>query len=88
MLKTLLQVGDKIRIRKDINGKTRYNMKTFNHSNFYVENRMATPGRLVTIESVTEYGYHIIEEDFFTYTDEMFELDIIDYLYEEYMNNK
>ena len=83
---TLLQVGDKVRIRKDISDQNYYKMKTYDYSNCYLEGKMAKPGELVTIASINR-GYRLIEEDFFTYTDEMFDTELIDYLYEEYLED-
>ena len=87
MKQTLLQVGDKIRIREDIRESIYYGMKTYNYSNCYLYGKMAKPGSLVTIRDIGKYGYRLIEEDFFTYTDEMFDPELIEFLYEEYLEN-
>lgn len=87
MKQTLLQVGDKVRIRKDIRESVYYEMKTYNYSNCYLYDKMAKPGNLVTIGDIGRYGYRLIEEDFFTYTDEMFDPELIEFLYEEYLEN-
>ena len=87
MKQTLLQVGDKVRIREDINDYKHYGMKTYNYSNCYLSGKMINPGKLVTIKEIGKYGYRLIEEDFFTYTDEMFEPELIEFLYEEYLEN-
>ena len=86
MKKTLLQVGDKVRIREDIRENVYYKMKTYDYSNCYIYGKMAEPGSLVTIQ-LSNTGYRLVEEDFFTYTDEMFDTELIDYLYEEYLEN-
>ena len=86
MKQTLLQVGDKVRIREDIRESVYYEMKTYNYSNCYLHGKMAKPGSLVTIKQ-NNAGYRLVEEDFFTYTDEMFDLELIEFLYEEYLEN-
>lgn len=86
MKQTLLQVGDKVRIREDIKEDVYYSMKTYNYNNCYIYGKMAEPGKLVTIKQ-SNAGYRLEEEDFFTYTDEMFDTELIDYLYEEYLEN-
>ncbi len=86
MKQTLLQVGDKVRIREDIRENVYYSMKTYNYNNCYIYGKMAEPGSLVTIIK-SSAGYRIKEEGFFTYTDEMFDTELIDYLYEEYLKN-
>ena len=86
MKQTLLQVGDKVRIREDIKENVYYSMKTYNYNNCYIYGKMAEPGSLVTIIK-SSAGYRIEEEGFFTYTDEMFDTELIDYLYEEYLEN-
>ena len=86
MKQTLLQVGDKVRIREDIKENVYYKMKTYNYNNCYIYGKMAEPGSLVTIQ-LCNTGYRLVEEDFFTYTDEMFDTELIDYLYEEYLEN-
>ena len=46
------------------------------------------PGQMVTIKRI-RYGKYVLEEEgIFNYTDEMFEPDVIEFLYEEYLNNK
>ena len=86
MKQTLLQVGDKVRIREDIRESIYYEMKTYNYSNCYLYGKMAKPGSLVTIKQNTA-GYRLVEEDFFTYTDEMFDSELIEFLHEEYLEN-
>ena len=87
MKQTLLQVGDKVRIREDIKDGAYYKMKTYNYNNCYIYGKMVNPGELVTVKYTGEYGYHLVEEDFFTYTDEMFDSELIEFLYEEYLEN-
>lgn len=87
MKQTLLQVGDKVRIREDIRENVHYEMKTYNYNNCYLYGKMINPGKLVTIKDIGRYGYRLVEEDFFTYTDEMFDPELIEFLYEEYLEN-
>ena len=87
MKQTLLQVGDKVRIREDISEYKHYEMKTYSYSNCYLSGKMANPGKLVTIKYIGKYGYRLVEEDFFTYTDEMFDPELIEFLYKEYLEN-
>ena len=87
MKQTLLQVGDKVRIREDIRENIYYGMKTYNYNNCYLYGKMAKPGSFVTIKKTQETGYRLVEEDFFTYTDEMFDPELIEFLYEEYLEN-
>ena len=86
MKQTLLQVGDKVRIREDIKDGEYYEMKTYTYNNCYLYGKMAKPGKLVTIKQ-NNAGYRLVEEDFFTYTDEMFDPELIEFLYEEYLEN-
>ena len=87
-MKTLLQPGDKIKIRKDIKDKNKYGMKTNNRIDVYLDNAMMAPGSIVTIKAIVHDTYRLEEEGLCNYTDEMFEPDLINYLYEEYLNNK
>ena len=85
-MKTLLQPGDKIKIREDIKDEHKYKMKTNNKEDVYLLYSMAEPGSIVTIKSIVHNTYRLEEEGLCNYTDEMFEPDIIEYLYEEYLN--
>ena len=87
-MKTLLQVGDKVRIRKDITPNKYYKMKITNTENCYLPDKMCDPGELVTIMDITRSGYRLVEEDFFTYTDEMFDPELIEFLYEEFLEEE
>ena len=91
-MKTLLQPGDKIRIRSDIKEQVRYKMKTSDHGDTFLLNsseiQTIKPGQMVTIKRIRHGKYVLEEEGFFNYTDEMFEPDVIEFLYEEYLNNK
>ena len=87
-METLLQPGDKIKIRSDIKHNNKYKMKTNNREDMYISQSMANPGSMVTIKSIVHNTYRLEEESLCNYTDEMFEPDLIDYLYEEYLNNK
>ena len=87
-METLLQPGDKIKIREDIKHNHRYKMKTNNREDMYISNSMVDPGTIVTIKNIVHDTYRLEEESLCNYTDEMFELDLIEFLYEEYLNNK
>jgi hypothetical protein len=87
-MKTLLQPGDKVKIREDIKDKHKYKMKTNNREDVYLSSSMVSPGTIVTIKRVLHDTYRLEEEGLCNYTDEMFEPDLINYLYEEYLNNK
>jgi hypothetical protein len=56
MKQTLLQVGDKVRIREDIKEHVYYGMKTYNYNNCYLYEKMINPGELITIKYVGEPG--------------------------------
>lgn len=85
-MKALLQPGDKVTIRSDIREDVDYKMKTNNSSNVYVVNLMASPGETVTIKGYRHDQYYVNEDDFWNYTDEMFDPDLIEYLQEDYKN--
>ena len=87
-MKTLLQPGDKVRIREDIKHQHKYKMKTNNREDMYISNSMIDPGTIVTIKKIVHDTYRLEEESLCNYTDEMFEQDLIEFLYEEYLNNK
>jgi hypothetical protein len=87
-MKTLLQPGDKVKIREDIKHQHKYKMKTNNREDVYLSSSMVSPGTIVTIKRVLHETYRLEEESLCNYTDEMFELDLIEFLYEEYLNNK
>jgi hypothetical protein len=87
-MKTLLQPGDKVKIREDIKHQHKYKMKTNNREDVYLSSSMVSPGTIVTIKRVLHDTYRLEEEGLCNYTDEMFEPDLINYLYEEYLNNK
>lgn len=87
MKKTLLDIGDSIRIRGDISPQSYY-MKTNDVKMEYIENEMAPANTWVKIKNVIydknrkAFGY-ILEDPygFYTYTDNMFDQDTINYLY-------
>jgi hypothetical protein len=87
-MKTLLQPGDKVKIREDIKDNHKYKMKTNHKADIYINNAMVAPGSIVTIKDIVHNTYRLEEESLCNYTDEMFEPDLINYLYEEYLNNK
>ena len=87
-MKTILNIGDTIQIRSDIREGINYKMRTSDVSNSYLRDEMAPPNTLITIKKIEisknqqVIGY--IAEDpygFFTYTDDMFDQDTIDYLF-------
>ena len=87
-METLLQPGDKVKIREDIRNKKKYKMKTNNREDMYISNSMVDPGTIVTIKKIVHNTYRLEEESLCNYTDEMFEPDLIEFLYKEYLNNK
>ena len=87
-MKTLLQPGDKIKIREDIQDSIDYGMKTNDKKDIYIKGPMVKAGSIVTIKAIVHNTYRLEEEGLCNYTDEMFEPDLINYLYEEYLNNK
>ena len=90
-METLLKPGDMIRIRKDINEYEQYYMiLDTENKNSWVES-MAGPGSLVTIKRITEDGQYITDysndnefgiEEYWNYTDEMFDPEMISLLLE------
>lgn len=87
-MKTLLQPGDKIHIRSDIEQGRWYSMKTSEMRDSWIKANMAQPGQLVTIKKVLHGRYQIEEDRLCCYTDEMFDADLIEFLYNDYLNNK
>lgn len=86
-MKTLLQIGDKIKIRDDIEYyKKKYYMKNVDDTigDTYTRN-MLPPGSIATISEIKEIKGHLIykvQEDLnFNYVDEMFDSELIEYLY-------
>lgn len=87
-MKTILNIGDTIQIRSDIREGRKYKMRTSGISNTYLRDEMAPPNTLITIKKIeinkNQEAIGYIAEDpygFFTYTDDMFDQDTIDYLY-------
>lgn len=87
-MKTLLQPGDKIKIRADIKQAQSYKMKTSEVQDTWIRANMAQPGETVTIKRILHGRYQIEEDRLCSYTDEMFEPDLIEFLYQDYLNNK
>lgn len=87
-MKTLLQPGDKIKIRADIKQAQQYKMKTTDVQDTWIKANMAQPGSTVTIKRILHGRYQIEEDRLCSYTDEMFEPDLIEFLYQDYLNNK
>ena len=81
-MNTLLEPGDRVSIRKDIINGEYYGMRSsfneFDHVFDYVS-AMKQPGEFVTIESIKDGTYRIVE-DIYTYTDDMFDQELINYL--------
>lgn len=84
-METLLKPGDMIRIREDIQRDVNYCMKLdMENKNSWVDS-MAGPGDLVTITRITSDGQYITDysddecgiEDYWLYTDEMFDPEMI-----------
>ena len=82
-MKTLLKPGDMIRIRSDIEIGHRYKMINQSQSDTYLK-EMLPPNTMLTIHSVTDNGkYRLIDDNewdhmsFFTYTDTMFDPEIL-----------
>ena len=81
-MNTLLEPGDRVSIRKDITDGEYYSMRSsFNEFDriFDYVSEMKKPGEFVTIESIKDGTYRIIE-DIYTYTDDMFDQELINYL--------
>lgn len=87
-MKTLLQPGDKIKIRADIKQAKYYKMKTTEVQDTWIRANMVQPGETVTIRRVFHGRYQVEEDKLCSYTDEMFEPDLIEFLYQDYLNNK
>ena len=101
-METLLKPGDMIRIRKDIKQSVTYKMLNNDKiGNTWIEEDMLPPGTLVEIVDISD-GQYIVrhldklkrnpkyfeDDDFWLYTDQMFDPDMILLLYEErYENN-
>jgi hypothetical protein len=89
-METLLKPGDKITIREDI--KEAYLYKMFIDDGNETKHNVWIPDMAKSNEQVTikgmQHGQYLIEEDnFFSYTDEMFDPDLMQFLYEEYLLN-
>ena len=87
-MKALFTKGDVVNIRLDIKDDNDYKMRSGVHpGNDYLMDEMAPPGAEVKIRSYVEshgnvIGY-LLEEPYsvFTYTDDMFNQDAVEYLY-------
>lgn len=80
---TILKPGDKIKIREDINDVELYYMADNEKRERWLgADKMAKPGQLVTIKSLTNGTYRINEEPMFNYTDDMFDPGVINLLKE------
>lgn len=91
---TLLKPGDMIRIRDDIGEGITYKMyNDFSIGNGWIEEDMISPGTLVEIKDISN-GQYIVQsiepkrkssnflesEDFWLYTDEMFDPNLLEIL--------
>jgi hypothetical protein len=86
-MKTLLKIGDVLKIRDDIKyHETEYRMMHENdfHKESYTPNMMP-PGSIVTISDIKIIQghtiYKIAEDPIFNYVDEMFDQELMKYLY-------
>lgn len=87
MRTTLFNVGDTVKIRADIKD-IYYDMRINDNKMDYLSDEMAPPNTLVTIRKIQKtkegevIGY-LMEEpyDFYTYTDDMFDQDTVNYLW-------
>ena len=77
-MSTLLEPGDRVSIRKDIINGEYYSMRS-SFDEFDYVSEMKQPGEFVTIESIKDGTYRIVE-DIYTYTDDMFDQELINYL--------
>ena len=87
MQTSLFNIGDVVKIRPDIK-EGYYNMRTNDNKIDYLVNKMAPPNSLVQIaafiinEESKVIGY-LMEEpyDFYTYSDDMFDQDTVNYMW-------
>lgn len=84
---TLFNVGDTVKIRADIKDMY-YDMRINDNKMDYLSDEMAPPNTLVTIRKIQktkegEVTGYLMEEpyDFYTYTDDMFDQDTVNYLW-------
>lgn len=87
MIETLLKIGDKLKIRNDIKHE-KYHMKHDKESTeTYILDKMPAPGAVVTIKEMVNikghYKYKIVEDPMFNYVDEMFDPELIEFLYNQ-----
>ena len=88
-MKTLLQVGDMVKIRDDIEYfKNIYHMKMHNSDGESYTHSMLEPGTTVTIIGIRgvnlkHVSYKVKEDPIMNYVDEMFDPELIEYLYEQ-----
>ena len=66
------KVGDKVRVRKDLEVGKSYYMEDDMSYDMFVESMAKWRGKIVTIERCSDYEYRI-EGDTYSWTDEMFE---------------
>lgn len=97
-METLLQIGDTVKIRDDIKTCTDYKMRLSGGTNSWLEDHMIQPGKFVTVVGI-QHGQYLVnsedaktkadreKEEFWSYTDNMFDQELIDFLYIEYRKN-
>ena len=66
------KVGDKVKIREDLNCSDRYYMENGASDTVNIE-MLKLAGKVVTIERITSYGKYTIQEDSWRWTDGLFE---------------
>ena len=66
------KVGDRVRVRDDLQFYRRYYMNDGIHKDSFVPGMESMCGKFVTIESTINYKYQIVENSM-NWTDEMFE---------------
>jgi hypothetical protein len=66
------KVGDKVRVRTDLEAGKCYGMKHTKFSDVAAPKMTGMKGKVVTIQSAGEYGYRV-NDSIFNWTDEMFE---------------
>lgn len=91
-METLLKPGDMIRIRSDIREGRTYNMLNSESGNDWLRNYMLPAGTLVKIVDISDQQYIVnaidlnrekdYDDEFWLYTDEMFDPELISLLLE------